>query len=798
MELQKILRNRQNSLHRLRSGLPYEIETDSPTENIALVKKKGIFYTPKAIATYICFQTLNSYLLHHLGKPTLDLDEYLTQSSTEELHSLLRLLDSIKVLDPACGAGVFLIEMAEMLFRLKKMILGKLNKIISEFDLKSSILLNNIYGVDLFEDAVEQTKANLLHWLNLVDNLGNSQIWPFFLDWNIRVGNSLIGWLDEDIGQIQIQKASIQPLQMMFQYALEHSSPVLKEKIQNYINLIQNRDIYKVLEIFYEIKNLFKTPLNAVSSILEDLLQTLHNQLYNRIDSCFIKSIISNDLSEKEKDLLLNEIKTSKPFHWNVDFGEIMNNGGFDLILGNPPYIFTRGMNFSSYERIFFKEKFLLDQASMAKGKARQSQKFNTFSLFIIRSIALLKKDHFLGFIVPNTLLRTTTNDSIRQFILEKAFIQEITDLEGDIFKGITAATILLFLQRRSNSTDSTLINFKVRDLLNFQFESHYVNQTNFSKNPVFAFNIHLDSEFESLFQLMKKNTVELGQLTQEIIEGIVCRKSDNLFTDNHSHPLAKKLLRGKDIDRYQIKWKPTQYIIYATDTTLTKTKLHRPRPQWVHEAPEKLLTQRIGGGVFPLRVAYDNSQYYTFASINNIILKNPPLFENTTYLSKYILAILNSKLLNAYYLLNFSNKSVLTVNISKTYLESLPIKKSSLEIQNFISTLVDYLLFLSSAEHEKTEEHNRLCNFFDSYLLDSLIYAIYFPEPLESDLCKLVSEDIVPLPEDASIAVKIIFLSELCQKFQDNSLVTQAIERIRKRKTIQKVEDLLQTRSSV
>lgn len=715
MEIQNILRDRQNSLHYLRLEPLLEIKAEPSIDVATLIKKKGIYYTPKEITTYICFQTLNSFLLHNLGKITLNIAEYINQCSPEALFTLFQHIDSIKVLDPACGAGAFLIEMAEMLFQLKTSIQKKLNKFFNDFELKKSILLNNIYGVDFFEDAIEQTKTNLLKWLNLGANSSANQRSQPLLDCNLRVGNSLIGWLDEAIDPIQINSGII--------------------------------------------------------------------------DAIFGK------IAEKQREFLINQLKKSKPLHWKVDFGEIMEKGGFDLIIGNPPYIFIRGRNFSSFEKSFYEEKYLMDYQSSAKGKAQQSRKINSFSLFIMRSLSLLKDGGFLGFIVPNTLLRTTTNDSIRQFILQKAFIQEITDLEGGIFKGITAATILLFLQKRSNSVDLTLINHNVRDLLNFQFDSHYMNQTIFAKNPVFAFNIHIDSEFETLFHLMTQNTVELGQLTREIIEGIVCRKSDNLFTTDKSHPLAKKLLRGKDIDRYAIKWKPNQYILYATDTTLTKTKLHRPRPQWVHEAPEKLLTQRIGGGLFPLRVAYDNSQYYTFASINNIILKNSTMCDNLTYLSKYILAILNSRLLNAYYLLNFSNKSAFTVNISKTYLESLPIKTSPVQIQTVISTIVDFLLFLNSAAVEKTEAYNRLCKFFDSFLLDSIIYAIYFPDLLKTNICRLVSDYIFPLPNPSSTETKINFLSDLCHKLLANSQITQAIEKIRNQELILKLEYLLQSR---
>ncbi|MDD1778534.1 MAG: hypothetical protein LUQ65_10235, partial [Candidatus Helarchaeota archaeon] len=170
MEIQNILHDRQKSLHHLRLEPPLEIETEPSTDSAALMKKKGIYYTPKEVTTYICFQTLNSFLLHHLGKPTLNIAEYIDQSSPEALLTLFQLLDTIKVLDPACGAGAFLIEMAEMLFQLKTSIQKKLNKFSSDFELKKSILLDNIYGVDFFEDAIEQTKTNLLKWLNLGAN----------------------------------------------------------------------------------------------------------------------------------------------------------------------------------------------------------------------------------------------------------------------------------------------------------------------------------------------------------------------------------------------------------------------------------------------------------------------------------------------------------------------------------------------------------------------------------------------------------------------------------------------------
>ena len=689
------------------------------TQSMTLRKKKGVFYTPKEITSYICFHTLTSYLVQWVGKNN-DLLNLLQEGSSQKLHNLLHHLANVKILDPACGAGIFLIQAAEILFQLQKYILEQLGNSINGYELKRKILLNNIYGVDVFEDAVLTTKSRLFNWLRAHHHSEPNLRKLSQLDLNIKVGNSLIGWLNEDLGPI-------------------------------------NTDI---------------------------------NQLINEK---FIESTFGDD-SRNFEEGLQKEIQVNQPLHWNLEFKSIVKNGGFDIIVGNPPYVFIRGKNFSPFEKRFYKEKYLKNYESLAKGKARQSRKLNSFSLFIIRSVSLLKPGGHLGFIVPNTILRTTTNDFIRQFIIKNTHIQEIVDLKEGIFKGITASTILLFLQKTTLATEPTSIRYNIKNLLNYQFDSHQIIQSRFLKNPVFAFNIHLDPEFDKAFTIMKKDTFELGSISREIIEGIVCRKSDNLFTATNSHPLAKKLLRGKDIGRYQINWPSNQYIIYAVDTSLTKTKLHRPRPQWVHEAPEKFLTQRIGGGVYPIKVAYDNSQYYSFASINNIIFTNPIIHESTEYLPKYVLALLNSKLVNAYYLLNFSNLSSLTVNISKTFLESLPIKKADVNSQALISRIADYLLFL----YKHVKKTFKMAEFFDFWILDSLIYELYYQEQLGTNLLELLPAYIPELPPTESIPKKFSFFFRTLLMIQQEQRINQALTKIKHHPLIKKIELLFQKRSTL
>ncbi|HUX98637.1 MAG TPA: TaqI-like C-terminal specificity domain-containing protein [Candidatus Deferrimicrobium sp.] len=795
MKLQTILEDKRKLIKLLKLRQAQEPEYPHHSVDEPLKKKKGIYYTPPEITTYLVFQTISYFISETLDKEQLELFNYLQQNSPKALQTVLQHLETVKILDPACGAGIFLIKSAEILFQLQKYILTQLNLPFKPNTLKRAILLNNIYGVDLFEDAIQNTQTRLLHWLKTdVESIATEES-IINLEGNIRLANSLIGWLSEDLGIIECENIYKGTLKTELNSLLNELSPDQTKFIQNIINLLDSTQLDNILQAFFSLKNLQNDELSLFALELQSIIQHLHKLIYQIVNPLFISTLLTEDSSKKAKEDLLCELIAHKVFHWNVDFGEIMRNGGFNIIVGNPPYVFIRGKNFSNFEQLVYKKNYLGNYKSLAKGKARQSSKFNSFSLFLVRGIHLLKKKGHLGFIIPNTTLRTTTNDFIRQFILDNTFIQEMVDLKGDIFKRVTASTILLFLQKIHPLPNSpTLINLNVKDLLDYQYSSHFINQNRFYNNPVLAFNIHLDSECETIFELMRKDTFDLGKITNEIIEGIVCRKSDQLFSDDSTHPLSKKLLRGKDIGRYQINWKPNQYILYATDTKITEKKLHRPRPQWIYEAPEKLITQRIGGGIYPIQVAYDASQYYTFASINNIILKNPPIYKENEYLYKYIIGLLNSKLINAYYLLNFSNQSSLTVNISKTYLESLPIKKAALTYQKIISNIVDYLLFLNQFQKNQLQ----IINYFDLSLLDTLIFELYFQDHLKTNLFGIIAEYLIDLPLNNSSETIYSVILEIYRKMHETPQINRTIDKIRLNPIIHKIENVFQKRLSL
>lgn len=357
--------------------------------------------------------------------------------------------------------------------------------------------------------------------------------------------------------------------------------------------------------------------------------------------------------------------------------------GGFDIIIGNPPYVFTRKGDFSDNFKKLIKDKYLSNIIRQKKTKANQAGKINLFGIFILNGIEQLNNLACIAFIIPNNLLRTTTYELIRKGILDHTQISEIVDLGSGIFEQVTASTILIRLIKNNYNEKNKLKNIikvihNIKSLEAKKFDINYIKQYRFITNTSYSFNIYSDERTELLFQNLKSKFKPLGSYCKDIIEGIVAHK--HLISETYSEDRVP-LLEGKNIKRFEIN-EAKNYLLWD------KKQIHRPRPDYLWDSENKILVQRISGGSNPLVAALDTQKHKTFASINNIILN-----KSYSNLYIYITSLLNSKLLNFYYANNFLNKSELTVNISKTYLEQLPIVNVLDEKLLILENLVDNIV---------------------------------------------------------------------------------------------------------
>ena len=487
------------------------------------------------------------------------------------------------------------------------------------------------------------------------------------------MGNSLVGWCTEPLS-VSLSIPSSGVMEKQFEDLLANATETQEKVLKESHKLLTGYDLVDYVKAYSILDDAYKTTHGDFAITLKSILAEIHRLVYLAIDEYYVNNL--NEQAQKSGRFHVRDLDSLR-FHWNFDFGTIMQKGGFDVIVGNPPYVFGGGRGISASEKRFFKRKY--DSAH---------RKLNLFSLFIERSVKLLSERGIVGFIVPNTLLRVTSYEDTRVYILENTKILRLVNLEAGVFAGVTAATIVMDLQKEDDS--ETRDGNPVQILQGMNSSPEEKPQSSF-KNDLHIFDLATESPGDELFARIKQGSVPLGSICSHMIFGVVItRNFDQVVSNKQLNKRYKKFLEGKDIGRYRIKFRG-KYLLYE------RSLLHRPRTPDIFEAPEKILVQRISGGRRPLKAAYDNQQFYNKESINNVILKDGQDFD-----AKYILALLNSKLLSWYYASKFSNRSTLTVNVSKAYLEKLPVKAPTKGENSRIVALVDRMLALNAGTQSR------------------------------------------------------------------------------------------------
>jgi hypothetical protein len=435
-------------------------------------------------------------------------------------------------------------------------------------------------------------------------------------------------------------------------------------------------------------------------------------------------SLISPDFYEIEMFLTPKERRKINVFDWKVEFKEVIKKGGFDIIIGNPPYVFTRDVPFSNEMKEYYKSKYFQLLTKSANVRENQIGKVNLYALFILKSLQFLKPKGEVGLIIPNTILRTTVYEGVRKYLLDNASIEKIIDLKEGVFDQVTVSTVILFLGKDKAKTQIEIID-NAQGQEEIAGVCTFIDKSLFYKNASYAFNIFENKEDTLIFDKIRSKSINLSELVT-VSNGIATFKDMEGVFDTKVNENCKKLLLGRNIARYHHEWSG-KYVEYVPK------KLQRARDEQIFLAQEKLIMQRIGG---ILITSYDNEQYYTFNSVNNLLARQ------IKYSLKYILAILNSNLMIFYYIKNFTNKSKLTVNISKTFLDKLPIaevdftdktQKTCYEkIVKYVDTMLDLQKQLLSAKlNSQKVEITRLITYTESQINEN-IYKLYDLTPEE------------------------------------------------------------------
>ena len=578
-------------------------------------KAGGVYYTPQYIVDYIVQNTVGKLTE---GKKPKD-------------------INNIRIVDPACGSGSFLIGAFQYLLDYHRDYYtenGKTSKGTKDNPLtpagnlttaeKKRILLNNIYGVDIDVNAVEVTKLSLL--LKCMEGeteasiatqlkLFNDRILPT-LDDNIKSGNSLI---DTDFydGQIDFE-------------------PEAEKKI--------------------------------------------------------------------------------KPFNWQKAFPEVFKNGGFDAVIGNPPY----GADFSNEEKKYLIFKF-----------KHQNYQLDSYLIFLEQSFqSILKINGIFGMIIPNPWLTNILQQKLRNYLLNSKNIVEIVHFKSSVFPKVTVDTQIVIVENKfqnSNIVKITIVekgnlisndqNIKIE---HFQFE--------WSINEGSPINIFLlKNEKELIKKILSKSnplsdyfSINVGIKPYQTGKGYPKQnKNDVTFrvydSDTKLNDLYRKYLRGSDINRYLIFSLKDRYIKFGE-------WLAEPRPSVNFDVESKIFIRQTGDSLIA------TIDFEKYLCLNNMHVLVP--LSNVESNSNYFLALINSKLMNWYYQTINPEKGEALAEVKITNVAKLPIKISNISNQMEIGKLVDQLLQLNKEKQNvklqsKLEQIQSKIDYCENRI-DQLVYQLY------------------------------------------------------------------------
>ena len=485
-------------------------------------KDKGAFYTPKEIVSYMCRESLIAYLQTDIEKE--EQKEAIRQFVTthkfvEHLPGdTLEMLKNVKICDPAIGSGAFPMGLLKELFLCRVALEGFDQKKAAE--IKKHIIQQNIYGVDIERGAVDT--ARLRFWLALIVDEETPEALPN-LDFKIMQGNSLLeSFHGIDLSNILGAQANNQ-LRIIFD----------DESCAQEILLKSLRDFYGCSDA--TLKKQLRTRINAQ---LRDLIRTriTKGEIQNEIDSLTAQ----ND----------------KFFLWHTWFSDVFSNGGFDIVIGNPPYIQLQN-NAGELAKIY--------EDCGYESFARTG---DIYCLFYERGWQLLKNNGHLCFITSNKWMRAGYGEKTRGFFAKKTDPMLLIDFAGvKIFESATVDTNILLFEKGENKHETICAVTNKQNMSVFVQQQHSINDFSSSDSWVILSEIELSikRKIEAAGTPLKDWDIQIyrGVLTGYNEAFIIStEKRDEILANCHSEEeraktaeLIRPILRGRDIKRYGYEW---------------------------------------------------------------------------------------------------------------------------------------------------------------------------------------------------------------------------------------------------
>ena len=629
----------------------------NPETQTTARKQTGSFYTPREIVQYMVDESLVAHLKRTVGedlepeyRKLIQYTDEEPQLTDEQKRQIMQSLYDCKVLDPACGSGAFPMGMLQQMVHI-------LNRIDPNNEQWKEMMLNNAISEtsDAYRTATDEERAEIVadiersfnesinrpdyaRKLYLIENcIYGVDIQPIAIQISkLRFFISLV--VDQKTNNNPVDNFGIRPLPNLEAKFIAANTLIGLEKKE--ANLFDSDAIrIKEKELKDAKHRIFGAKTVKTKRKYKDRVEELRIEITHMLkESGAVGNIEAKQLASWD---MFDQNATSPFFDPEWMFGV---NEGFDIVIGNPPYkILTK--NNTTIELL---NRYIDNYNSIKKASSK-----NLFILFIEHAIKnILSRFGILSYIVPEGLYQTRSYSDCVKFMSDNGTTVKVITFEDYVFENaITGNLIFVYIRTKTNQA---------------------VEKLHFDK----TYTIHKRAEKDhSIFDIIENNSVNLKDVAS-LFKGMVVkdRKSVLFETKNQNKDC---FLLGKNITKWGIK--SCFYTNYESLTIVGGTKNKEK-----HKIHPRILVRRTGDTLccaFLEKPAITESTLYSCWSIDSTIQ------------TKYIFALLNSKLLDFYNKnLNITNQQGFP-QILMTDLEALPIKKCKFIQQQSIITLVDRIL---------------------------------------------------------------------------------------------------------
>ncbi len=386
--------------------------------------EKGAFYTPKDITQYMSKNSIKQLLLNELPEKEEEISQLVLSHeikdnfTEEELQTIHDELKDINVLDPAVGSGAFIIAVMEELVGIFEAINPEIGEEEDTYDLKEHMIANNLYGVDIDQAGIELCKFRT--WLHLMQDLEvdletlkeqNDKYALPNLDFKFFVGNSLSGDYKPIEAIDEIKNAGYQKRLDADQDETDLISKI-EEKRRKFT---ETHDQEEKKELESEIK---------------DLTDRLENSINWADTDYYMKEVVES---------------SGDDFKWSVQMPEVMADGGFDIVIANPPY---QGQ--SSQKQDYVSDLSDFFESNLEFYETIPRHRHDLYEMFIMRGWELTKENSVCSYITSRTFLTIGSRESSRK-LLQKNNLIDLVIANDDIFDATVDPSIFTYVKNKGH-----------------------------------------------------------------------------------------------------------------------------------------------------------------------------------------------------------------------------------------------------------------------------------------------------------------------------------------------------------